>query len=54
MNLIDLETPASAERYSAPPTDDRHPFYITAYGKTYPGTPCYQLRPASPVSWPNP
>lgn len=50
MNLIDLETPATAERHAAPPTEDRHPFYITSYGKTYPGTPCYQLRLASPVS----
>jgi AraC-like DNA-binding protein len=50
MNLIDLETPASAERCCAPPTDDMHPFYITDYGKTFPGTPCYQLRLASPVS----
>ena len=44
MNLIDLETPLETEKYSAPKTDNRHPFFISEYGKTYPHTPCYQLR----------
>ena len=50
MNIIDLETPANTEKFIAPKTEDQHPFYITEYGKTYAGTPCYQLRMSSPVS----
>ena len=50
MNIIDLETPANTEKFIAPKTDDEYPFYITEYGKTYAGTPCYQLRMSSPVS----
>ena len=50
MNIIDLETPKNTEKYIAPQTDNESPFYITEYGKTFAGTPCYQLRMASPVS----
>ena len=50
MNIIDLETPKNTEKYLAPPTDNEDPFFITEYGKTFSGTPCYQLRMASHVS----
>lgn len=49
MNIIDLETPLNTEKYFAPKTDNEYPFYITEYGKTCKGTPCYQLRMASPI-----
>lgn len=50
MNIIYLETPLNTEKYYAPRTDNEHPFFITEYGKTMSGTPCYQLRMNSPVS----
>lgn len=50
MNIIELETPLATEKYIAPETDDLSPLYITEYGRTYTGTPCYQLRMESPVS----
>lgn len=49
MNIIDLETPLNTEKYFAPKTDDETPFYITEYGKTFRGIPCYQLRMESPI-----
>lgn len=49
MNIIELETPESTEKYYAPQTDNTYPFYITEYGKTFRNTPCYQLRMNSPV-----
>lgn len=50
MNIIELETPQNTEKHMAPKIEDEHPFYIPEYGKTYAGTPCYQLRMSSPVS----
>ncbi len=50
MDIIDLETPANTEKFIAPKTNNERLFYITEYGKTYAGTPCYQLRMCSPVS----
>lgn len=50
MNIIDLETPKATEKYYAPKTEDESPFYITEYGKTFSGTPCYQLRLHSPIA----
>lgn len=50
MNVIDLETPASTEKYYAPKTDNEYPFYINEYGRTFDGTPCYQLRVKSPLA----
>lgn len=50
MNIIELETPLTTEKYIAPETDDLYPFYITEFGRTFTGTPCYQLRMESPVS----
>lgn len=49
MNIIDLENPLNTEKYIAPKVENLHPFYITEYGKTFPDTPCYQLRMDSPV-----
>lgn len=49
MNIIDLETPKNTKKHLAPHTDCEQPFYITAYGKTFRGTLCYQLRMDSPV-----
>ena len=49
MDIINLETPSSTEKYFAPKTDDEYPFYITEYGKTFRGTPCYQIRMNSPI-----
>lgn len=48
MNIIDLETPLETEKYIAPLPEKKHPFFIPEYGKTFPGTPCYQLRLSSP------
>ncbi len=50
MNIIELETPKETEIYYAPKTHNIEPFFIPEYGKTYSGTPCYQLRMKSPVS----
>ena len=50
MNIIDLETPKTTEKYAAPQTDNESPFFITEYGKTFSGTPCYQLRMPSAIS----
>ena len=50
MNIIDLETPKTTEKYAAPQTDNESPFFITEYGKTFSGTPCYQLRMPSSIS----
>lgn len=50
MYIIDLETPAGAEKYFAPPTVDEYPFYLFEYGITYPNMPCYQLRLESPIA----
>ena len=50
MNIIELETPLATEKYISPETDDAYPLYITEYGRTFTGTPCYQLRMESPVS----
>ena len=50
MNIIELETPLETEKYLAPDTDDIYPLIISEYGRTYTGTPCYQLRMESPVS----
>lgn len=50
MDIIRLETPADTEKYTAPRTDDESPFFIPEYGRTYSGTPCYQLRLESPVA----
>lgn len=50
MNIIDLETPLNVEKHFAPKTDDKYPFYITEYGKTFPNIPCYQLRMHSPIA----
>ncbi len=44
MDIISLETPKETEKHFAPKTDDYEPFYINEFGKTYAGTPCYQLR----------
>lgn len=38
------------EKHLAPKCDDKTPFFITEYGKTFADTPCYQLRMASPIS----
>lgn len=50
MNIIELETPLSTEKHIAPKTDDKEPFYITEYGKTFRDTPCYQIRMQSHVA----
>ncbi len=50
MNIIDLETPKATEIYYAPKTSNKSPFFIPEYGRTYSGTPCYQLRMKSPIS----
>ena len=50
MNIIDLETPNNTEKHFAPQTDNKYPFYITEYGKTFRNTPCYQLRMDSPIA----
>ena len=39
MNIIDLETPNNTEKHFAPQTDNKYPFYITEYGKTFRNTP---------------
>ncbi len=44
MDIISLETPKETEKYFAPKTANCEPFYINEYGKTYAGTPCYQIR----------
>lgn len=44
MNIMDLETPLDTEKHYAPKTDNMYPFYITEYGTTKKGIPCYQLR----------
>ena len=44
LDIIALETPQNTEKYYAPPMDNEEPFLITEYGKTFLGTPCYQLR----------
>ncbi len=50
MNMIDLETPSSTEKHTAPQTEDQEPFFITEYGKTFKNTPCYQIRMNSHIS----
>ncbi len=50
MNIIDLETPLNTEKYFSPETESCEPFLITEYGKTFRGTPCYQLRMESPIA----
>lgn len=50
MNIIELETPLNTEKYFAPKTEDIYPFYITEYGITLKGIPCYQLRMNSTVA----
>lgn len=50
MYIIDLETPAGAEKYFAPKMDDEYPFYLFEYGITHPNMPCYQLRMNSPLA----
>lgn len=50
MNIIDLETPLNTIKHIAPECEDKEPFYITEYGRTLAGTPCYQLRLKSPIS----
>lgn len=50
MNIIDLETPLNTEKYIAPKTKDKYPFFITEYGTTFRNTPCYQLRMDSPIA----
>lgn len=49
MNIIELETPLSTEKYAAPPFENKEPFYITEYGRTFKGVPCYQIRMDSPI-----
>lgn len=50
MDIINLETPMETEKHFGPLTDNEEPFYINEYGKTFKGTPCYQLRMSSPLS----
>ena len=50
MNIIDLETPKNTEKYYAPKCENEEPFFITEYGKTLKGIPCYQLRMESMIS----
>ncbi len=50
MNIIELETPSTTEKYFAPDMDNDTPFLITEYGKTLRDTPCYQLRMKSPIA----
>ena len=49
VDIIALEHPKT-EKYYAPKTQDTQPFFITEYGRTRIGIPCYQLRLQSPVS----
>jgi AraC-like DNA-binding protein len=50
MNVIDLETPLNTIKHIAPECENEEPFFITEYGKTLAGTPCYQLRLNSAVA----
>ena len=50
LNIIELETPQNAEKFFAPKTSAIEPFFLTEYGTTLKGIPCYQLRINSPVS----
>ena len=50
MDIIKLETPMETEKHFGPITETEEPFYINEYGKTFIGTPCYQLRMSSTLS----
>ena len=49
MNIIELETPKDTEKHIAPMTENKEPFYISEFGKTFPYIPCYQIRESSPI-----
>ena len=49
MNIIELETPKDTEKHTAPKTENKEPFYISEYGRTFPNIPCYQIRESSPI-----
>ncbi len=50
MNLVELLYPKTAEICRAPDTEDKYPFFISLYGRTFENTPCYQIRMNSGVS----
>ena len=50
LDIVSLAIPETALRYKAPHDAPREPLYISEYGRTFAGTPCYQIRLASGVS----
>ena len=49
-DIVSLASPESAERYHAPDGAAHEPFYLSECGKTYAGTPCYQIRLSSNIA----
>lgn len=49
-DIVSLASPESAERYHAPEGAPREPFYLSECGRTYAGTPCYQIRLSSTIA----
>lgn len=50
LDIVSLAIPETALRYKAPSDVPREPLYVSEYGRTFAGTPCYQIRLASRVS----
>lgn len=50
MNLVELLYPTTAEIFRAPETNDKFPFFVSLYGRTFEDTPCYQIRMNSNTS----
>ena len=50
LDIVSLAIPETALRYKAPSDAWREHFYLSEYGRTFAGTPCYQIRLSSSVA----